>query len=84
MTLTIDGSPVPLSNPNNLAFDSNGYLYIAERGRNGIRKVNVLTSDSYVIGEGLSFPSDVAVKDGVVYVADGNNDRIVKLVPGSG
>lgn len=81
LTLTLDGSPLPLSNPNNLAFDSNGYLYIAERGRDSIRKVNVLTSDSYIIGEGLSFPSDVAVRDGVVYVTDSNNDRIVKLVP---
>jgi trimeric autotransporter adhesin len=76
-----------LSNPNGVAVDAAGNLYIADYGNNVIRKVNTAGIISTFAGGGsitingnpattasLFVPTDVAVDAaGNVYIADGNN-----------
>lgn len=93
-----DGGPATsarLINPEGLAIDSSGNLYIAEYGGHRIRKVDVTGQISTVAGIGiygfsgdggdatsaqLSFPTDVAVDGkGNLYIADTYNNRIRKV-----
>jgi sugar lactone lactonase YvrE len=85
-----------LNDPNGLAVDNNGNLYIAESGvltgnlaANGrIRQVTPTGFISTVAGVGtggvtLFGPGDIALdSSGNLYIADTNNDRILMMPPG--
>jgi sugar lactone lactonase YvrE len=86
-----------LQNPLDVAVDSSGSLYIADRGNNRIRKITSGTI-STIVGNGiegfsgdagpataasLSNPGGVAVDSaGNVYIADGDNFRVRKVAVG--
>ncbi|HEY3834488.1 MAG TPA: fibronectin type III domain-containing protein [Acidimicrobiia bacterium] len=87
------GTNAEFNNPNNIALDSSGNLYVADQVNNVIRKVTpagVVTTFAgngtagYVNGSGTSAefnqPQGVAVdSSGNVYVADTNNNDIRKI-----
>lgn len=84
-----------LKYPFGIEVDSSDNLYIADRGNNRVRKVDSKGIITTFAGDGshsfsgdygpafqssLAFPTDVAVADdGVVYIADRNNNRIRKV-----
>lgn len=88
-----------LSQPNAVAVDSNGNLYIADSGNNRIRKVNTSGVISTVAGNGkagysgdggpatsaeLNDPTGIAIDtSGTLYIADFKNNRI-RVVDSSG
>ncbi len=81
-----------LSKPFGIAFDANDNLYIADRGNNRVRKVSARGTITTLAGDGgFFFMGDngpayrasvagptgvVADKEGNVYIADRNNNRI--------
>ncbi len=93
-----DGGPATsamLSNPQGVAVDSSGNLYIADYSNNRIRKVSASGIISTVAGNGargfsgdggpaisamLNGPYDVAVDSlGALYIADRSNNRVRKV-----
>ncbi|OQW90947.1 MAG: hypothetical protein BWK78_05825, partial [Thiotrichaceae bacterium IS1] len=82
-------------NPSDIAIDSNGNLYLAERSNHRIRKVDVTGIISTVAGNGtygfsgdggiaisaqLAYPEGVAIdSNGRLYIADSSNKRIRKV-----
>ena len=88
-----NGTGAWFQNPNHIALDSSGNMYVADTGNCSIRKitsagvVTTLAGDGtpgYVDGTGggaeFQYPSGVAVdSSGNVYVADTNNQRIRKI-----
>jgi len=95
-----DGGPATqafLLNPNGLAVDKDGSLYIADRGNHRIRKVTPDGIINTFAGNGtqgfggdgdlataarLNFPNSVAVdSQGSVFIADGGNNRVRKVTP---
>ncbi len=86
------GAAATFMEPFGLATDSNGFVYVADKGSNRIRKVSpagVVTTlagstSGYVDGVGasakFSFPLGLVVDAAFnVYVADGGNHRIRKI-----
>jgi trimeric autotransporter adhesin len=86
-----------LNFPSGLAFDRAGELFIADSGNCLARKVNSEGLMTTVAGNGtcgfsgdggaatsaaLSYPIDVSVSFGNLYVADNGNDRIRKVSGG--
>lgn len=88
-----------LSGPTGIAMDQTGNLYICDQGNNRIRKVDAVTKVmSVVAGTGATgstdgaaasatfyYPTSVTVnKTGsIVYVADGNNNKVRKITGGT-
>lgn len=82
------GTAAQFSNPDDIAIDSNGDFYVADRGNNQIRKITASgtvttlagsTTSGMVDGQGTAArfysPRNVAVDaSGNVYVGDGNNN----------
>jgi len=84
-----------LNGPTDITVDSDGDLYIADRGNNRIRKVNPSGAITTVAGTGrsgfggdggpavkamLSGPSGVAVdSEGSIYIADTGNNRVRRV-----
>jgi len=95
-----DGTPATaaaLSNPTDVAVDSSGSVYIADSGNNRIRKVVagigiISTVAGGYIGDGglandatlLGLQGIVADAAGNLYMADGTDNRIRKVVAGRG
>ena len=89
------GTAASFYNPNGVAVDSSGNVYVADWGNNRIRKITpagVVTtfagSGSYSFADGtgtaasFKLPFGVAVdSSGNVYVADSDNHRIRKITP---
>jgi len=86
-----------ISVPNGLAFDASDNLYFADSNNNRVRKVDVGGVITTVAGNGtngfsgdnglaanaqLNFPWGVAVDGSGVYIGDGNNFRVRKVVTG--
>jgi sugar lactone lactonase YvrE len=95
---TVDGeqaTSASLDNPEDVAVDSNGNIYIADSNNNRIRKVDtngVITTiagnGDYVLGDdnieatsaSLAYPSGLVVApSGVVYISDTYNSRVRKV-----
>ncbi len=90
---------VSLSQPNGIAVDSAGDLYIADSANNRIRKVTFATGlistvaggaagfagdGGVAVGAAMNFPAGVAVDSvGNIYVADAANHRIRKITGGN-
>lgn len=84
-----------LKYPFGICLDSNGNLYIADRGNNRIRKIDSQGIISTIAGDGthsfggdygpanqssLAYPTDVVIdSEGIIYIADRNNNRIRKI-----
>jgi sugar lactone lactonase YvrE len=90
------GSAARFNNPNGVATDSSGNIYVADRGNNTIRKVTpagAVTTLAGLAGTGWStdgtgsearfdFPQGVATdSSGNVYVADSNSHTIRRITP---
>ena len=96
----VEATSVPLYQPEQLAFDQAGNLYIADSGDNVIREVSVNGIVSTVAGDGdegfggdggpataalLDTPTGVAVDaSGNIYIADTLNSRIREVVASTG
>ena len=95
-----DGGPpinASFASPQQIAFDGNGNIYIADTGNNRVRKIanGVITTvagngnvglsgdGGLAVNAALSFPQGVAVDaSGNLYIADTGNYRIRKVVNG--
>ena len=84
-----DGGPASiaqLNQPEGVAVDASGNLYIADTGNNRIRKISPNGIITTVAGNGtdaiLNAPTGVAVDaSGNLYIADTGNDRIRAVDP---
>jgi DNA-binding beta-propeller fold protein YncE len=81
-----NGSDARFCNPQGLAVDGAGNVYVADTGNNTVRKITpmgLVTTLSEMVGEAGRFnsPGGVAVDDaGNIYVADTNNHCVRKIV----
>ena len=87
------GASAQFQFPHSVAVDDNGYVYVADRGNNRIRKVSPAGYVTTLAGSGatgfadgtssvaqFANPSGVAVgADGVVYVTDTDNNAIRRI-----
>jgi len=89
------GSNALFANPEGMAIDRNGNLFIADLGNNTIRKVTPAglvttiagSTEGYTDGVGarakFNRPADIAIDaNGNLFVVDVNNHRIRKITPG--
>ncbi|MGC2163408.1 MAG: chitobiase/beta-hexosaminidase C-terminal domain-containing protein, partial [Silvibacterium sp.] len=92
-TLTSIGSG--FSSPTGTALDANGNLYIADTGNNRIVEIaqpggastqtTLVSSSTKFDGTALSGPTGLAIgPDGVLYIADNGNSRVVTYNPANG
>ena len=74
-----------LNQPNGLAVDSQGNVYIADSGNNAVRKWTASSQQvSPLVSSGLSNPTGVAVDGlGNVYIADRANRQVKQWSPGT-
>ena len=88
------GTAAQFYHPSGVAVDADGYVYVADRSNNRIRKITSDGAVSTLAGSTqgflddtgtvakFSYPTGVAVaSDGNVYVADRSNNRIRKITP---
>ena len=93
------GTSASFRDPNGLAVDSSGNIYVADSGNNSIRKITssgIVTTLAGSAGRGsadgtgtaasFNYPAGVALDaSGNLYVADGGNNKIRKITfPGGG
>lgn len=73
-----------LYQPQGLAVDSGGAVYVADFNNRVVKLTAGSTSQTVLPFTGLNYPEGVAVDgQGNVYVADRGNDRVLKLAAGS-
>jgi kumamolisin len=74
------GNAASFNQPNDLAIDSSGNLYVADSGNNSIRKIVTSTGAVSTLASGFKQPQSVRVDaSGTVFVADTGNDVIRKI-----
>jgi serine/threonine protein kinase len=86
------GNDARFGNPQGLAVDSKGIIYVADAGNNAVRRITPVAEVTTLagvagtsavsggVGAGLNSPGGVAVDSaGSVYVADTNNHAVRKL-----
>ena len=71
----LGSGPVEFRTPHDLAIDARGRLYVADRGNH---RIQVLDPDGNFIAEWKQFgrPSGVALRDGLIYVADSESNGV--------
>jgi DNA-binding beta-propeller fold protein YncE len=74
-----------VSQPQGIAVDSSGTLYVANEGNNTIAEYPAgSTSPSMTLSTDITSPLDVTVDSkGVIYVIEGSSDLVVEFKPGS-
>lgn len=90
-TAASEATRVPFTNVDfavSTAVDGAGNIYLADDGHGGKGRVQKITNDGRpselaITGLGQD-PSIAAGKDGTVYVADGSNDRVLRVEPAGG
>jgi DNA-binding beta-propeller fold protein YncE len=67
--------PVEFRTPHDIAMDSQGRLFVADRGN---MRIQILEQDGAFIAEWTQFsrPSGVALRDGMIYVADSESNGV--------
>ena len=74
--------PVPLSNPNGLAFDSSGNLFVANAGSNQILEYSPSLQQIDFISSGLSKPNRLVFDgEGNLYVSNAGNNSVTVYAP---
>ena len=77
----IDDRKQPFDEPKYLALDNNGWLYIADQQNNTLRIFNNRGVEVEAItkagGKQLNYIEGVEVKNGLVWISDTYNNRIV-------
>ncbi len=78
---TADGAVAEFEYPTGLASDEEGNLYVADSHKGVISKIS---SDGLATAyvSGLSEPTGLCWKEGILYVAESGKNRIIKLVDG--
>ena len=76
------GLDAAFSRPTGLAADGEGNLYIADTGNNAIRRLTP-TGTITTYAAGLSEPTGLCWKDGVLYVAESGANRILTITDGA-
>jgi uncharacterized protein (TIGR03437 family) len=81
----LDATMVPLLAPRDIAFDSAGNLYIADSGHARVVKVDaagkITLATQLPIEPVNPYPAALAVRGNEVYVANGNQQTILRIVP---
>jgi uncharacterized protein (TIGR03437 family) len=81
----LDATMVPLLNPRDIAFDSAGNLYIADAGHARVVKVDAAGKITLVAQLPIEpinpYPSALAVRGDEVYVANTNQQTILRIAP---
>ena len=72
---------VAFDNPTGLTSDDDGNLYVSDTGSGAVRRVNP-DGGVMTVAKGLSDPTGLCWKDGVLYIAETGRNRIVKLEKG--
>lgn len=68
-----------------LALDSNGLIYVADKGAGRIVRINDLSGAGWTAYSGIASPSAVAVDgSGAITIVDSTNDRLVRITDLSG
>ncbi len=81
-------STAQFNQPNDIAIDTNGNIYVADTFNNSIRKITLTKNGGAqvsTLATALNRPKGIDVSsDGTVYIADSGNNRIVTLSPSGG
>ena len=71
----LGSGPVEFRTPHDIAMDSRGRIYVADRGNH---RIQILDQDGAFLGEWKQFgrPSGVTIRDGLIYVADSESNGV--------
>ncbi len=72
-----------LSGPRGVAVDAGSNVYISDYGNQRIQEVTSGGTISTFVGSGLNRPLGISFTGGALYIADGNNRQIKKVVGGT-
>lgn len=78
-----DASSSSFNRPESIAFDSNGYLVVADSGNNALRNISIVSGSVATLEMSLSLQAPSAVifdRNGNLYVSDTGNNVIQKLL----
>lgn len=65
--------------PINIEADSNGNLYVADKGNAAIRKIDTKGNVTTIVKDNIKRPSGIAIKGNILYVTDTLLNRVFKV-----